>query len=56
MDAFSKSEVVNLAYTTAFTEGNYGLSSAFSVISSVITCALLAVVVYFISKRTFYYN
>jgi len=56
VDAFSQSEVVNLAYTTAFTEGNYGLSSAFSVISSVITCALLAIVVYFISKRTFYYN
>ena len=56
VDAFSQSEVVNLAYTTAFTEGNYGLSSAFSVISSVITCALLALVVWFISKRTFYYN
>ncbi len=56
VDAFSKSEVVNLAYTTAFTEGNFGLSSAFSVISSVITCVMLAIVVYFISKRTFYYN
>ncbi|MBQ8554774.1 MAG: sugar ABC transporter permease [Clostridia bacterium] len=56
VDAFSQSEVVNLAYTTAFTESNYGLSSAFSVISTVITCSLLAVVVYFISKRTFYYN
>ena len=56
VDAFSQSEVVNLAYTTAFTEGNYGLSSAFSVISSVITCALLALVVWLMSKRTFYYN
>lgn len=56
VDAFSRSEVVNLAYTTAFTEGNYGLSSAFSVISSVITCAMLALVVWFMSKRTFYYN
>ena len=56
VDAFSQSEVVNLAYTTAFTEGNYGLSSAFSVISTVITCALLALVVYFMSKKTFYYN
>ncbi|MBR3763209.1 MAG: sugar ABC transporter permease [Clostridia bacterium] len=56
VDAFSRSDVVNLAYTTAFTEGNYGLSSAFSVISSVITCALLALVVWFMSKRTFYYN
>lgn len=56
VDAFSQSEVVNLAYTTAFTEGQYGLSSAFSVISTVITCSLLAVVVYLISKKTFYYN
>ncbi len=56
VDAFSQSEVVNLAYTTAFTESNYGLSSAFSVISTVITCSLLALVVYFMSKKTFYYN
>ena len=56
VDAFSQSEVVNLAYTTAFTEGNYGLSAAFSVVSTVITCSLLAVVVYLMSKKTFYYN
>jgi len=56
VDAFSQSEVVNLAYTTAFTESNYGLSSAFSVISTVITCTVLALVVYLMSKKTFYYN
>ncbi len=56
VDAFSQSEVVELAYNTAFTSNNYGLSAAFSVISTVITCTLLAVVVYLISKRTFYYN
>jgi len=56
VDAFSQSEVVTLAYNTAFREYNYSLSAAFSVISSVITCAMLALVVYFISKRTFYYN
>ncbi len=56
VDAFSQSEVVNLAYTTAFTESNYGLSSSFSVISTVITCTLLGVVVYLMSKKTFYYN
>lgn len=56
VDAFSQSEVVNLAYTTAFTESKYGLSSAFSVISTVITCSLLALVVYLMSKKTFYYN
>lgn len=56
VDAFSKSEVVKLAYSTAFTESRYGLSSAFSVVSTLITCALLGAVVYFIGKRTFYYN
>lgn len=56
VDAFSRSEVINLAYSTAFTENNYGLSSAFSVISTLITCALLALVVWALSKRTFYYN
>ncbi len=49
VDAFSQSEVVNLAYTTAFTESNYGLSAAFSVISTVIACAILGVVVCLIS-------
>ncbi len=56
VDAFSQSEVVNLAYTTAFTESRYGLSSAFSVISTVIACAVLGVVVYLMGKKTFYYN
>jgi len=56
VDNFSRSEVVELAYTTAFSEYNYGLSSAFSLTSSVITCTLLALVVWALSKRTFYYN
>ncbi len=56
VDNFSRSEVVELAYTTAFTEYNYGLSSAFSLISTLITCAILALVVWALSKRTFYYN
>ncbi len=56
VDAFSQSEVVNLAYTTAFTESNYGLSAAFSVTSTVIACGILGVVVYLMSKKTFYYN
>ena len=55
-DALSKSDVVKFLYFTAFTESRYGLSSAFSVVSTLITCALLGAVVYFIGKRTFYYN
>lgn len=53
---FAQSDVVNLAYTTAFTEFNYGLSSAFVLSSTVIVCALLALAVAFIQRRTFYYN
>jgi len=56
VDSFIDSDVVNLAYTTAFTEFNYGLSSVFSLVSTIVTCAILALVVGFIQKKTFYYN
>ena len=56
VDSFVTSDVVNLAYNTAFTEFNYGLSSVFSLVSTVVTCAILVLVCGFISKKTFYYN
>ena len=56
VDSFVNSEVVTLAYNTAFSEKNYGLSSTMSIISTVITCLILAIVVRFIQKRTLYYN
>ncbi len=56
VDSFVDSEVVDLAYSTAFEKNNYGLSSAFSLVSTVITCLILVLVVRFIQKRTFYYN
>lgn len=56
VDSFTDSEVVDLAYSTAFDKSNYGLSSAFSLISTVVTCLILIVVCRFIQKRTFYYN
>lgn len=56
VDSFINSDVVTLAYNTAFSEKNYGLSSTFSLVSTLITCAILAIVVRFIQKRTFYYN
>jgi len=56
VDSFVNSDVVTLAYNTAFSEKNYGLSSTMSIISTVITCGILAIVVRFIQKRTFYYN
>ncbi len=56
VDSFISSDVVTLAYNTAFTEFNYGLSSVFSLVSTVVTCAILVLVCGFISKKTFYYN
>ncbi|MCR5215115.1 MAG: sugar ABC transporter permease [Eubacterium sp.] len=56
VDSFVDSAVVDLAYTTAFDLNNYGLSSVFSLISTIVTCGILALVVYFIQKKTFYYN
>ena len=56
VDSFTQSKVVDLAYKTAFTEMNYGLSSVFSLVSTVITCLILVVVCGLIQKRTFYYN
>ncbi len=56
VDSFTESEVVDLAYKTAFDEFNYGLSSVFSLVSTVIACIILVVICGAIQKRTFYYN
>ena len=56
IDSFADSDVVELAYKTAFTYNNYGLSSVFSLVSTVTTCLILVLVCGFIQKRTFYYN
>lgn len=56
VDNFAVSDVVDLAYKTAFTENNYGLSSVMSLVSTLVTCFILVVVCRFIQKRTFYYN
>lgn len=56
VDAFAKSPVVDLAYDTAFTDYNYGLSSVFSLVSTLLVCLLLVIVVRTIQKRTFYYD
>lgn len=56
VDKFSRSEVVEMVYTEAFTNFEYGLSASFSLITTFITCAILILVCGFIQKRTFYYN
>ena len=52
VDSFTESEVVELAYETAFNKFNYGLSSVFSLVSTLITCIILVIVCGFIQKRT----
>ena len=56
VDSFTQSDVVELAYNTAFNEFNYGLSSVFSLVSTIVTCLILVLVCGYISKHTFYYN
>lgn len=56
IDNFARSEVVDLAYQTAFKQFNYGLSAVFSLVSTIITCIILVIVVGFLQKKTFYYN
>ncbi len=56
VDSFADSEVVELAYDTAFSNNNYGLSSVMSLTSTVLTCLILVIICRFIQKRTFYYN
>lgn len=56
VDSFTNSDVVELAYKTAFTNFEYGLSSVFSIVSTVVTCTILIIICRLISKRTFYYN
>ncbi len=52
---FAQSEVIDLAYQTAFRQYDYGLSAAFSIISTVSVSLLLILVVWLIQKKTFYY-
>ena len=56
VDSFVDSDVVDLAYETAFNQLNYGLSSVFSLVSTVVTCLILVLVCGWIQKKTFYYN
>jgi ABC-type sugar transport system permease subunit len=56
VDSFVNSEVVDMAYSTAFTNYDYGLSSAMSMLSTLLVCTILLVVGALITRKTFYYN
>ncbi len=55
VDRFTASQVVTLAGDT-YRNYNYGLSSAFSLVSTLVTCLILGLIVYLLNKRAFYYN
>lgn len=56
VDSFVTSEVVKKAEEMAFTNFEYGISSAMSLISTLIVCLILLIFGYFLSKKTYYYN
>lgn len=56
IDSFVQSPIVELSYTTIFTNMNYPLGSTISLISTVSVCVLLFVVCAIISRRTYYEN
>jgi ABC-type sugar transport system permease subunit len=56
VDSFVNSDVVDIAYQTAFTLYDYGLSAAMSMVSTIVVCIILVVVGGIISLFTFYYN
>ncbi|MBE5967537.1 MAG: sugar ABC transporter permease [Lachnospiraceae bacterium] len=56
VDSFVTSEVVKKAEEMAFTNFEYGISSAMSLISTVIVCLILLILGYFLSRKAYFYN
>ena len=44
------------AENMAFVSFNYGVSSAMSLVSTIVVCGLLAIICGLISRKVFYYN
>ena len=55
VDRFTNSDIMRLASET-YQRYNYGLSSVFSLTATLATCLILALIVYLLNKRAFYYN
>lgn len=56
VDLYSQSDIITMASQTAFTEMNFGLSSAMSLLSSASVSIILVVISVLISRKVFYYN
>lgn len=55
-DHFMRSPVVELAYTTAFRNSDFGYSAAMSVIYLLVTVVTIGIVSFLISRKVFYYD
>ncbi|MDR2598708.1 MAG: sugar ABC transporter permease [Oscillospiraceae bacterium] len=56
IDSFVTSPVVTLAYSTIFSDYNYGLGAVFSIVSAALVLVILGVVALILGRRTFYYT
>lgn len=56
VDSFVTSDVIKKAKEMAFTNFEYGISSAMSLISTAVVCLVLAILGFILSRKTFYYN
>ena len=54
--SFTDSEIIKKAEEMAFVNFEYGISSAMSLISTIVVCTILLLLGLFISKKVFYYN
>ena len=54
--SFTNSEIIKKAEEMAFVNFEYGISSAMSLISTVVVCTILLLLGWLISKKVFYYN
>jgi len=54
VDQFAQSSPIELAHATAFTDQNFGLASAFSIISAIVVCLFLLIVGLMVSRKVFY--
>jgi ABC-type sugar transport system permease subunit len=54
--SFSNSKIIEKAEEMAFVSFKYGISSAMSLISTIVVCGILLIIGWLISKKVFYYN
>ena len=56
VDSFTKSDIIDKAKDMAFVSFEYGISSAMSLISTIVVCGLLLIICGLISRKVFYHN